>query len=284
MLSNASTLSLSNGVKIPSIGIGTFNVKPADCEKALDFALHNGYRLIDTANAYFNEKAVGRAIKKSSVPREEIFLSTKLWPSVYDDPNGIEQTFERLQVDYIDLLFLHQPAGNFEAGYRNLEKLYNEKRIRAIGISNFEGEKLDKFLKSVDIKPHVIQAEAHPYFPRKELLRQLKPYGISIMGWFPLGHGDQSLMNQEIFTRLGKKYHKSNAQIILRWHVQKGFITIPGAITPEFILANIDVFDFKLTDDEMAEIAKLGNGKRYYDLNEDEYEKLAQSITSFDQE
>ena len=284
MLSKPSILSLSNGINIPSIGIGTFDVKPSDCEKALDFALKNGYRLIDTANAYFNEKAVGRAIKKSSVPREQIFLSTKLWPNVYDDLNEIEKTFERLQVDYIDLLFLHQPAGNFVAGYKNLEKLYKQQRIRSIGISNFEGEKLDKLLNKVEIKPHIIQAEAHPYFPRKELLKQLKPYGIHIMGWFPLGHGDQTLMNQEVFTRLGKKYNKSNAQIILRWHVQKGFITIPGAITPEFILANIDVFDFKLTDDEMAEIAKLDSGKRYYNLNEDEYEKLANYITSFDQE
>lgn len=277
-------LSLSNGVQIPAIGIGTFMMKPPEAEASLDYALSQGYRLVDTANAYFNEKAVGRAIRKSNVAREDIFLSTKLWPTVYSKPSAIDETFERLQVDYVDLLFLHHPAADYIGVYKRLEEAYKQKRIRAIGISNFEGERLDKLLNAADIKPHIIQCEAHPYFSEQKLQKALKPYGTRIMGWFPLGHGDPSLMNEDLFSKSAKKYHKSNAQIILRWHVQKGFIVIPGATTHKFIDANIDLFDFELTNDKMAEIVKLYNRKKCYNLKDDEYEQFAHMYFDFPQE
>ena len=200
--------------------ISVLKIIPTEWEISLDSALKTGYRLIDTANAYFNEKAVGWAIKKSSIPRSDIFLSSKLYPSVYENPTGIDETLDHLQLDCIDLLFLHQHAENYVAGYKQLEKAYKEKRIRSIWISNFDREPLDKILNKCEIKPHVIQVEAHPYFTQQQLQKNIKPYGTVFMGLYPLGHGDATLMNHEIFTQLAKKYHKSNAQIILRWRVQ----------------------------------------------------------------
>lgn len=269
---------LSNGVKIPALGIGTFLLQPEVAQKSVECALKDGYRLIDTANAYMNEKAVGRAIKNSGVPRKDIFLSTKLWPTVYEDPHAVDETLKRLQTDYIDLLFIHQPAGNFMAGYRQMEKAYKEGKIKSIGISNFHDAKLDRLLKECEIKPHVIQTECHPYWTQHKLMDQLKQYGTVLMAWYPLGHGDKGLINEPIFTNLAKKYHKSNAQIILRWPVQKGNIVIPGSSNPEHITSNFNIFDFALTQEEMAEIAKLDDKKRYYEPNDAKEESNA-SIT-----
>lgn len=272
------TFELSNGVKIPSIGLGTFLMKPDDAQRAVEAALKAGYRLIDTANAYVNEKAVGRAIKNSGIPRNEIFISTKLWPTVYEDKDAISKTLERLQTDYVDLLFLHQPSGNFMAGYRQIEQAYKEGKVKSIGISNFYGKKLERVLKEAQIKPHIIQVEAHPYCSQHELMDQLKPYGTKLMAWYPLGHGDKNLIHEEVFNNLAKKYNKSNVQIILRWHAQKGFITIPGSTNPEHITANFHIFDFQLTQEEMEEIAKLDDTKQYYGdyYNEEHEEKYAQ--------
>lgn len=272
---------LNNGVKIPAIGLGTFQMSPDDAQSAVTAALNSGYRLIDTANAYMNEKAVGRGIKEADVKREDVFLSSKLWPTVYEDDNAVDETLKRLGTDYLDLLFLHQPAGNYLAGYRQLEKAYKEGKIKAIGISNFHDEKLTKLLDAAEIKPQVMQAEAHPYFTEQAVMNQLKPYGTRLMAWYPLGHGDKSLINEPLFTKLGQKYHKSNAQIILRWHTQMGFVVIPGSTNPEHIKANADIFDFKLTDDEMAEIAKLDQGKRYYIPSDAQEEQYAQMKMDF---
>lgn len=272
---------LNNGVKIPAIGLGTFQMSPDDAQSAVTAALNSGYRLIDTANGYMNEKAVGRGIKEADVKREDVFLSSKLWPTVYEDDNAVDETLKRLGTDYLDLLFLHQPAGNYLAGYRQLEKAYKEGKIKAIGISNFHDEKLTKLLDAAEIKPQVMQAEAHPYFTEQAVMNQLKPYGTRLMAWYPLGHGDKSLINEPLFTKLGQKYHKSNAQIILRWHTQMGFVVIPGSTNPEHIKANADIFDFKLTDDEMAEIAKLDQGKRYYIPNDAQEEQYAQMKMDF---
>lgn len=272
---------LNNGVKIPSLGLGTFLLAPRDAENAVKSALENGYELIDTANAYCNEIAVGKGIKESGVPREKVFLSTKLWPTVYEDDNAVDETLQRLGVDYVDLLFIHQPAGNYIAGYKQLEKAYKEGKTKSIGISNFHGEKLQKLLDAAEIKPQVIQLEGHPYCTEDEIMNELKPYGTRMMAWYPLGHGDKTLVNQPIFTELAKKYGKSNQQIVLRWHTQFGNIVIPGSKNPDHIKANLDIFDFKLTEDEMAEIAKLNSGKKYYNATPEQEEAYATMKADF---
>ena len=271
------TFELNNGINIPARGLGTFQMSPDQAQKAVVAALESGYRLLDTANAYLNEKAVGRGIKESSVARQDIFLSSKLWPTVYQDKTAVDKTLQRLGTDYLDLLFLHQPAGDFMAGYRQLEQAYRDGKIKAIGISNFHGEKLTQLLEQAEIKPQVIQVEAHPYYPQKDVRETLIPYGTRVMAWYPLGHGDKNLLNEPIFTKLAQKYGKNNAQIILRWHVQMGFIVIPGSTNPAHIKDNADIFDFELTADEMAEIAKIDQNKRYYipnDAREEQYARM----------
>ena len=257
-------VTLNNGIKCPVVGIGTFMIAPPDAENSVREALKMGYRLVDTAAAYQNERAVGRGRKESSVAREEVFLSTKLWPSEYENKNAVDETLERLGIDYIDLLYIHQPAGNWLAGYRQLEKAYREGKAKSIGISNFEGKYITELETKWEIVPQFIQVEAHPYFAQDELRQTLDKYGIRIMSWYPLGHGDKSLINEPVFTELAAKYGKSNAQVILRWHTQMGFVVIPGSKNVAHIKDNADIFDFTLTDDEMAKIAKLNKGVRYY--------------------
>ena len=257
-------VTLNNELKCPVVGIGTFMLAPADAENSVREALKMGYRLIDTANAYVNERAVGRGIKESGVPREEIFLSTKLWPSEYENENAVDETLERLGVSVIETLYIHQPAGNWLAGYRQLEKAYKEGKAKAIGISNFEGKYIAELEKEWEIAPQFIQVEAHPYFAQDELRQTLNKYGIRLMSWYPLGHGDRSLIEEPVFRKLGEKYGKSSAQVILRWHTQMGFVVIPSSRNVDHIRDNLDIMDFTLTDDEMAEIAKLNKGVRYY--------------------
>ena len=254
---------LNNGVKMPMAGIGTFLLTPDEAEASVLSALQCGYRLIDTANAYVNEKAVGRAMKKSGLKREEIFLETKLWPSFYEQADAVEKTLERLDTDYIDLLLIHQPAGNYMAGYRLMEKAYKEGKVKAIGLSNFTVEQIQEILASCEVKPAVLQTEVHPYSQEKELKEFLDQEGIVIQAWYPLGHGDKALIEEPLFDRLGKKYGKSNAQIILRWHIQDGNIVIPGSKNPAHIKDNFDLFDFTLTQEEMEEIAAMDQKKRY---------------------
>ena len=184
---------LNNGIKMPTLGIGTFLISPPDAFNGVKEALKMGYRHIDTANMYGNERAVGRAIKESGVPRNEIFLATKIWPTEYHNPNNVEETLERLGVDYVDLLYVHQPAGDWKACYKMIEKAYKEGKTKAIGISNMEGHWLDELYSFCEIKPQVIQVECHPYFPQTELREQIKKDDIKIVSWFPLGHGDPSL-------------------------------------------------------------------------------------------
>ena len=255
---------LNNGVKCPVVGIGTFMLAPAEAENSVREALKMGYSLVDTANAYVNERAVGRGMKESGVERGDIFLSTKLWPSEYENENAVDETLERLGVDYVDLLYIHQPAGNWLAGYRQLEKACKEGKARAIGISNFEGKYIAELEKEWEIAPQFIQVEAHPYFAQNELRQTLDKYGIKLMSWYPLGHGDRSLIEEPVFRKLGEKYGKSSAQVILRWHTQMGFVVIPGSRNVDHIRDNMDILDFTLTDEEMAEIAKLNKGVRYY--------------------
>ena len=257
-------IKLNNGIEMPIFGLGTYLIKPEDAQIVVREGLKMGYRLIDTANAYVNERAVGRGIKESGVNREEIFLSTKLWITEYENENAVNETLERLGLDYIDLLFIHQPGGNYMKGYKQLEKAYKEGKIKAIGISNFEGKYIEELLQKCEIKPQVIQVEAHPYFTQDELRKILDKEDIKLMSWYPLGHGDASLMNEKIFKELGEKYHKTPAQIILRWHTQMGFVVIPGTKNVDHVKENFDIFDFKLTDKDMKEIAKINKNERYY--------------------
>ncbi len=255
---------LNNKLECPAVGIGTFRLSPAEAENSVREALKMGYSLVDTANAYVNERACGRGIRESGLKREEVFISTKLWPSEYENENAVDETLARLGVEYVDLLYIHQPAGNWLAGYRLLEKAYKEGKARSIGISNFEGKYIEELETKWEIVPQFIQAEAHPYFTQKELRRTLDRYGIKLMSWYPLGHGDKSLLNEPVFAELGKKYGKTPAQVILRWHTQMGFAVIPGSKNVDHIRENLNILDFRLTEEEMAEIAKLDKGERYY--------------------
>ena len=257
-------ITLNNQVKCPVVGIGTFMLTPAEAQNSVREALKMGYRLIDTANAYVNKRAVGRGMKESGVKRKEIFLSTKLWPIEYENENAVDETLERLGVDYVDLLYIHQPAGNWMAGYRQLEKAYKEGKAKSIGISNFEGKYIEELQTKWEIVPQFIQVEAHPYFAQDELRKTLDKYDIKLMSWYPLGHGDKSLINEPVFAKLAQKYGKTSAQVILRWHTQMGFVVIPGSKNVDHIRDNMDILDFTLTAEEMAEIAKLNRGTRYY--------------------
>ncbi|MBR4578168.1 MAG: aldo/keto reductase [Oscillospiraceae bacterium] len=269
------TIVLNNGIQCPAIGIGTYTLSPADAENSVREALKMGYSLVDTANAYVNERAVGRGMRDSGVKREDIFLSTKLWPSEYENGNAVDETLERLGVDYVDLLYIHQPAGHWLAGYRQLEKAYKEGKAKSIGISNFEGKYIEELETKWEIAPQFIQVEAHPYFTQTELRRTLDKYGIRLMSWYPLGHGDKALQNESVFAELGRKYAKTPAQVILRWHIQMGFVVIPGSRNVDHIRDNLDILDFTLTDAEMAEIAKLDRGVRYYHRTDEQLVQFA---------
>ena len=268
-------ITLNNGNRCPAVGIGTFMLSPADAERSVREALRMGYSLVDTANAYVNERAVGRGMKASGLAREEIYLSTKLWPSEYENPMAVDETLARLGVDYVDLLYIHQPAGNWLAGYRQLEQAYRAGKARAIGISNFEGRYIAELEGLWEIAPQFIQAEAHPYFTQTELRKTLDRCGIKLMSWYPLGHGDKTLIREPVFAALGKKYGKTPAQVILRWHTQMGFAVIPGSRNVDHIQDNLDILDFTLTDAEMAEIAKLDKGVRYYHRTDEQLVQFA---------
>ena len=275
---------LNNGIKMPMAGIGTFLLTPDQAESAVLEALKDGYRLIDTANAYVNEKAVGRAMKKSGLAREDIFLETKIWPSFYMQEDAVEKTLERLDTDYIDLLLIHQPSGNYVAGYRLMEKAYKEGKVKAIGLSNFTKEQIQEILDICEVKPTVLQTEVHPYFQELELKEFLTKEDIKIQAWYPLGHGDAALLNDETIIELGKKYQKSTAQIILRWHIQAGNIVIPGSKNPEHIKANFDLFDFALTEDEMKKISGLDKNVRYYTSTPELLKKYAEMVPPVDEQ
>ena len=264
-------MKLNNGIEMPSVGIGTFLLSPQDAENSVKEALKMGYRMIDTANCYVNERAVGRGMKQSGVKREEIFLSTKLWPTEYENPNAVEETLERLDTDYIDLLFLHQPTKNWREGYKQLIKAYKQGKIKAIGVSNFEGRYIEEVLSEFDVKPQVIQVECHPFYPQEELRKITEKEDIKIMSWYPLGGKGTTaeLLESPIVTKIAAKYGKSPAQVVLKWHTQMGFIVIPGSKNAEHIKDNIDIFDFTLSDEDMKEMEKLNKNERRYTRTEE---------------
>ena len=283
-MSNQLYVKLNNGVEMPMAGIGTFLLSPQEAEASCISALQDGYRLIDTANAYVNEKAVGRAMKKSGIAREEIFLETKLWLSFYNDVDAVEKTLQRLDTDTIDLLLIHQPAGNYIAGYRLMEQAYKAGKVRAIGLSNFNEEQIREILSVCEVRPAVLQTEIHPYSQEKGLKEFLSKEDIVIQAWYPLGHGDAALLQEPVFAKLAEKYGKSNAQIILRWHIQAGNVVIPGSKNPEHIRANFDLFDFELTAEEMQEIQKLNKDKRYYTSTPELLKSYAEMVPSVDEQ
>lgn len=275
-------VTLNNGIKMPMAGIGTFLLSPDEAEASVLAALEYGYRLIDTANAYMNEKAVGRAMKHSGVAREDIFLETKIWPCFYEENDAIDKTLERLDTDYIDLLLIHQPAGNYVAGYRQMEKAYKEGKVKAIGLSNFNEDQIKEILDICEVKPQILQTEVHPYSQEKALKAFLDKEGIVIQAWYPLGHGDKTLIEEPLFAEFGTKYGKSSVQIILRWHIQDGNIVIPGSKNPDHIKENFDIFDFALTDVEMEQIAAMDKQKRYYTSTPELLEKYVTMVPDVD--
>mgnify|MGYP002555804352 CR=1 FL=1 len=254
-------VTLNNGIKMPMAGIGTFLLSPDEAEASVLAVLEYGYRLIDTANAYMNEKAVGRAMKHSGVAREDIFLETKIWPCFYEENDAIDKTLERLDTDYIDLLLIHQPAGNCVAGYRQMEKAYKEGKVKAIGLSNFNEDQIKEILDICEVKPQILQTEVHPYSQEKALKAFLDKEGIVIQAWYPLGHGDKTLIEEPLFAEFGTKYGKSSAQIILRWNVEQGVIVIPKSVHKNRMEENLAIWDFALDADDASQITALDKNK-----------------------
>lgn len=258
-------ITLNNGVEMPLVGLGTYQLSPDEAQASVAFALDNGYELIDTANVYVNERGVGRGMRASTKAREGVFLETKLWPSFYGSDTAVDETLERLGVAYIDLMILHQPAGNIRAGYRKLEDAYRAGKLRSIGISNFNAAEVQHLIDECEVMPALIQTECHPYFPQTELKKLLAQHNIALQAWYPLGgRGNDSIMGEPLIGELAKAHGKSPAQVILRWHMQQGNIVIPGSKTPSHIAQNIELFDFALTDEEMARIAALDRGDTIY--------------------
>ena len=269
------TLTLNNRVECPALGIGTFMLSPADAENSVREALKMGYRLVDTAAAYQNERACGRGIRASGIPRRDVFLSTKLWPSDYANPRAVDETLERLGTDYVDLLYIHQPAGDWLAGYRQLEKALRDGKARSIGISNFEGRYLEELAAKWEAVPQFMQVEAHPYFTQRELRGTLDRLGIRLMSWYPLGHGDKALLREPVLADIAARLGRTPAQVVLRWHVQMGFSVIPGSRNVDHIRDNLAVLDFTLTDADMAAISTLDKGVRYYNRTDEQLVQFA---------
>lgn len=260
-------VTLNNGVKIPQIALGVFQIPDNDDAKAACLsALKMGYRHIDSAHHYHNEAGVGAAVRESGIPREEIWVTSKLWQNEYADETAIDRMLARFGLPYLDLVILHQQVGDYLAGYKNLEKAYRAGKVRAIGLSNFESERLEEILAAAEIKPQILQVECHPYFQQAALKARVVPYGTRMECWFPIGHGSPELINEPIFTALAQKYHKTNVQIILRWHIQEGNIPLPRSVNPVHQKENLEIFDFSLTDEEMDQIRALDHGKRFWTM------------------
>lgn len=270
-------IKLNDGNSIPQFGLGVFMVPEGpETVNAVKEALNMGIRHIDTAHAYQNERSVGTAVKQSSVDRSEIWITTKLWPSEYGEgktATAIDKMLSRLGTDYIDLLLLHQQFGDYLGAWKDMEKAVKEGKVRSIGISNFESDRLEEICEAADIKPSVLQVESHPYWQQTELKERVAKYSTVIESWYPLGHGDKGLIEESLFTELAAKYHKSNVQIILRWHIQEGNIIFPKTTNSEHMKANFDIFDFELSEGEMNEIRGLDHRKRFYNVPLAEQEK-----------
>ena len=255
---------LNNGVKMPMEGFGVFQVPDqAECERAVLDAIASGYRLIDTAAAYMNEEAVGKAIAKCGVPREELFITTKLWVQDADyesAKHAIQTSLDKLGLDYLDLYLLHQPMGDYIGAYRAMEEAYKEGKLKAIGVCNFYPARLADLCETVEVTPAVNQVEMHPFFQQEDALALMKEYGVQPEAWGPFAEGNHGIFTHPVLTKIGEKYGKSAAQVALRWNVQRGVTVIPKSVHKDRMEQNMDIWDFKLSDEDMAEIAKLDLG------------------------
>lgn len=275
------TVKLNNGIEMPQIGYGVYQVSPDECERCVSDALKTGYRMIDTAQAYHNEEGVGRAVKNSGINRSDIFIVSKVWISYYGYEKAkasIDESLRKLQTDYIDLMLLHQPFCDRYGAYRALEDAYREGKLRAIGVSNFYPDHFIDLASNVDIVPTVNQVETHVFNQQTEAQKIMEEFGTHIMSWGPLAEGRNNLFSNETLTKIGNSHGKSVAQIALRWLIQRGVIIIPKSVHIERMEQNLDIFDFELSDEEMAEIATLDTGKSlFFDHHDAETTKLFMS-------
>ena len=258
-------VTLNNGIKMPMEGFGVFQVPdPSQCEQAVIDAIECGYRLIDTAAAYMNEEAVGAAIAKSGVPREELFITTKLWvqdASYEGAKQAVKASLKKLGTDYIDLYLIHQPLGDYVGAYRAMEEMYKEGTLKAIGVCNFYPHRLLDLCETVDIIPAVNQVELHPFFAQENAIELMKQYGITPEAWGPFAEGNHGIFTHPLLTEIGNKYGKTAAQVALRWNIQRGVVVIPKSVHKERMEQNFDVWDFTLDDSDMKKIAALDLGK-----------------------
>lgn len=276
-------VTLNNGVKMPMLGFGVFQITDADvCEQAVYDALMTGYRLIDTAAVYGNEEGVGRAIKRSGISREELFITTKLWvqDAGYEKTKkAFETSLSNLRLDFLDLYLIHRPFGDYYGAWRAMEELYEAGKIRAIGLSNFGSDRLVDLVMNNKVVPAVNQVECHPFFQQKAAFEFMKEYQIQPEAWAPFAEGQKNLFSNEVLSGIGAKYGKSAAQVVLRWNYQRGVVTIPKSVHKERMEQNISIFDFALTEEEMERIGTLDEGSTLFGSNEDpKYAKMINSV------
>ncbi len=260
------TVKLNSGYEMPLNGIGTYSLTGNTCYDAITVALNSGVRLIDTAYMYSNEEEIGRAIKDSNVPREEIFIITKLYPNQFDEPEkAIEMAFEKLNVDYIDMMLLHHPGTNDVKAYKAMEKYVKQGKIRSIGLSNWYVKELDEFLPQIDIMPSLVQNEIHPYYQENDVIPYIQSKGIVVQGWYPFGGRGHTkeLLSDSTIVEIANNHNVTAAQVILRWNLQKGVVVIPGSSNPDHIKENTEIYDFELTNDEMKKINSLNRDEKH---------------------
>lgn len=259
-------VTLNSGYQMPLNGIGTYSLTGDECFQSITSALNSGVRLIDTAYMYHNEEEIGKAIKASSVSREELFITTKIYPSQFDDPEAaIEMALEKLDVDYIDLMLLHHPGDHDVKAYQAMEKYVKEGKIRSIGLSNWYVEELETFLPQISIAPAVVQNEIHPYYQENDVIPYIQDKGIVVEGWYPFGGRGytKELLNNETILEIAKNHDVSSAQVILRWNLQRGVVVIPGSSNPDHIKENTEIYHFELSDEEMKQIKALDRNEKH---------------------
>jgi len=277
---NVPTLKLNNGMVMPQLGIGTYAITYEQAKAACLEAFRNGFRKVDCATAYRVEGAVGEAMKESGIPREEFFIASKLWVSDYADGKtlqSIDTILKRFQTDYIDLLYIHQPIGDYVNAWKEMEKAVASGKVRTLGISNFDAsnERFHAIVDNMKIKPVALQIECHPYAQRNDIREWVKPYNIIVECWYPLGHGDKGLLSDPVIKKIADAHGKSIVQIILRWHIQEGFSAIPGSTNPAHIKENISIFDFELSDEEMATMRSLNKNERFFNMSIEQLDRMA---------